>query len=146
MTLHDWLREGRLRSHEPGRQEIAALLSGADEDLANCGCPGLGAVWRHNIAYNAALRMATAALAVAGYRPRRNVSHHVCVIRSLAHTVGVDSATIRQFDAARKKRNMGAYDNTGVISDQEADEMVALAGQLRRGVEAWVRTAQPELL
>ena len=60
-------------------------------------------------------------LSAAGYRPRGGVSHHVWVIRSLAETVGADSAVVRQFNAARKKRHVGTYDNTGVISDQEAD-------------------------
>jgi len=114
--------------------------------LANCECAGLTAVWRHNIAYNAALRAATAALAAAGYRPGRGVSHHVWVIQSLAHTVGLDPTTVRQFDAARKKRHAGAYDSTGVISDQEAEEMIALAERLRQDAEAWIRANHPALL
>lgn len=34
----------------------------------------------------------------------------------------------------------------GTVSQKEADEMVALAGKLRRDVEEWLRAEHPELL
>ena len=46
------------------------LLGVAERDLADCGVPGLSADWRLNISYNAALQLATAALAAAGIAPR----------------------------------------------------------------------------
>lgn len=60
---NSWLIE-----HKTSSQEIAGLLEVADRDLKDCQNPGLSSDWQLNIAYNAALQAATAALAAAGYR------------------------------------------------------------------------------
>ena len=109
----------------------------ADRDLADCQSPNLSPDWRLNIAYNAALQLATAALAAAGYRPSRE-SHHYRVIQSLALTIGTDSDLIETFDQFRKKRNIGGYERAGLVTDQEAREMFELAEQLRADVEKWI--------
>ena len=93
MSLEDWLSNGWLSAHRTSRQEIVELLGVADRDLADCRSKGLSADWQMNIAYNAALQSATAALAAAGYRPTRD-SHHYRVIQSLAYTIGADSKRI----------------------------------------------------
>jgi len=53
----------------------------------------------------------------------------------LEFTIQADSKLIAQFDAFRKKRNLGDYSIAGSISKKEADEMVALAQKLRKDVE-----------
>ena len=145
MTLQDWRNFGWLKDHETSPQEIADLLAVADRDLGDCQASGLSAQWRLNIAYNAALQCATAALAAAGFRPGRGESHHVRVIQSLEHTIRADRTLIDQLDAFRKKRNLGGYERIGVVSDQEADEMIELAKELRTDVEAWLRAYHPSL-
>lgn len=98
-----------------------------------------------SIAYNAALQSAAAALAAAGYRPARE-AHHFRIIHSLAHTIGADAATVNQLDRFRNKRNLGGYERAGMVSDQEAAEVLALAQRLRHDVEQWLRAEHPELL
>ena len=145
MSLQDWLKNGWLAEHKPSRQEIRDLLGVADRDLADCATPGLSADWRLNIAYNAALQLATAALAAAGYRAGRD-AHHFRVIQSLEFTVKAESGLIAQFEQFRKKRNIGGYERAGTVSDQEAQEMIALARNLRAGVEQWIRQQHSNLL
>jgi hypothetical protein len=91
-----------------------------------------------NIAYNAALQVATAALAAAGYRASRD-SHHFRVIQSLHETVGTDSSTVATFDAFRKKRNITGYERVGTVSDADATAMRTLAVRLRDEVIDWLR-------
>jgi len=55
VSLEDWRANGWLIELETSRQEIADLLEAADHDLASAAAQGLGADWKHNIAYNAAL-------------------------------------------------------------------------------------------
>jgi hypothetical protein len=50
------------------------LLHIADRDLKDCEAGGLSADWKLNIAYNAALQAATAALAASGYQAARGLS------------------------------------------------------------------------
>ena len=85
-TLKTWQQDGWLKKHKASREEVADLLAVADRDLQACRTPGLHNDWRFNIAYNAALQLATAALAVAGYQAER-MNHHYWAIDSLAHTL-----------------------------------------------------------
>ena len=145
MSLQDWLKSRWLIEHQTSRQEISDLLSMADRDLAQCRTPHLSPDWQLNIAYNAALQAATAALAAAGYRAARG-AHHYRVIQSLAHTIEADTGLIIQLDKFRKKRNIIEYEQAGAVSEQEAKEIFALAKKLRDKVEKWLRSNHPELL
>jgi hypothetical protein len=139
------LENGWLIEHRTTPREITDLLGVADRDLADAEVPRLSPDWRLNIAYNAALQSAAAALAAAGYRAARD-GHHYRVIQSLTHTVGADAHVISQLDLFRKKRNIGGYERAGVTSDMEAGEMLTLARNLRKEVERWLGTNHPRLL
>ncbi|MHB1034421.1 MAG: hypothetical protein ACYC35_05860 [Pirellulales bacterium] len=115
-----------------------------DRDLADSQTAGLSPDWRLNIAYNAAMQAATAALAAAGYRAARD-SHHHRVIQSLAETISADPDLIAELDLFRKKRNIGGYERAGMVSDHEAARMQALARRLRDEVRSWLRARHPEL-
>jgi hypothetical protein len=143
--LQDWLASRWLVAHKTSPREIRELLDLADRDLSDCTASGLSTDWRFAIAYNAALLAATAALAASGYRAARE-SHHHRVIQSLAMTIGADAGSVRRFDQFRKKRNLGAYERSGVVSDQEAKEMGQFARALRKDVEQWILAEHPELL
>ncbi|MEW6263961.1 MAG: hypothetical protein AB1641_12875 [Thermodesulfobacteriota bacterium] len=144
MSLSDWLKNGWLVEHKTSPAEIAELLALAVRDLADCRVQGLSPDWRLNIAYNAALQAATAALAACGYRARE--AHHYRVIQSLALTIGADPSLVRKFDLFRKKRNIGGYERAGMVSDQEATEMIALAEGIRRDVKNWLKSHHPQLV
>ena len=145
MTLQEWRSFGWLRDHETSPQEIADLLAVADRDLGDCQASGLSAQWRLNIAYNAALQAATAALSAAGFRPF-GPGHHYTVIQTLAFTIEAESTLIEQLDGFRKKRNIAEYRRAGTISDDEVREVTALAGQMNSRVLAWLRERHPILL
>ena len=81
--------------------------------------------------------MATAALAASGYRASR-VQHHLRVIGSLVFTIEADSRLVDLLNRFRRKRNISMYERPGSISDQEADEMIALAENLQKVVRSRV--------
>lgn len=53
---------------------------------------------------------------------------------------------MRRFDVFRKKRNISGYDRAGMVSDQEAGEMIALAEQIGQDVNSWLESHRAELL
>ena len=147
MRLKTWLAKGALRTHKPSRKEIASLLALADRSLADAGIGGLSAEGRFQFAYNAALTMATVALHAAGYRTNSNApGHHAITVESIEHTFGADAALVRKFDGFRRKRNRVSYDAPAAVSEPEVAEILALARQLRRDVEAWLRAKHAALL
>lgn len=145
VSLQDWLENGRLTAHKPDGRDLARLLAAADRDLADARVHGLSADRRLATAYNAALLSATAALAASGYRVRQE-GHHYWTIQSLAFTMRLDGKTIEKLDKFRKKRNISDYEMTGMVSEQEAGEMLSLAQNLRAAVEKWLREHYPKVM
>jgi hypothetical protein len=143
--LSDWERSGWLLPHRTSPREIADLLGVVERDLADSQTAGLSTDWRLNIAYNAALQAATAALAASGYRASRD-QHHYRVIQSLELTIGADRKVVSRLDAFRKKRNVGGYERAGGISESEAREMRELARSIARDVRAWLIETHADLL
>lgn len=145
VSLSEWERNGWLVEHTTSPQEIRDLLAVVERDLNDSAAKGLSADWRLNIAYNAGLQAATAALAACGYRATRD-NHHYRVIDSLPETIGADAKRVATFDAYRKKRNVNNYERIGLVSDAEADGMRELAVKLRDDVMAWLEKNHPKLL
>ena len=145
MALQDWQRSGWLDQHQTSPQEIGDLLVVVDRDLGDATTAGLSADWRFNIAYNAALQAATAALAAVGYRASRE-SHHYRVIQSRQFTIGADPSLIARFDQFRKKRNIGGYERAGSVSEQETREVLDFARELKENVTQWLQENHPHLL
>ena len=145
MSLQNWEKNNWLVKHKPTAGEIAQLLGIADRDLKDCQTEDLSTDWKLNIAYNAALQTATVALLASGYRASREM-HHYRVIGSLEFTMGISRDLIHELDKFRKKRNVSDYEMAGGISDGEAKEMIRLAKDLKKQVEAWLRKTHPELL
>ena len=145
MSLRDWLRNSWLVEHKTSAEEIAGLLAIVERDLANAKVPGLSEDWRFNIAYNAALQAATAALAASGFRAARE-QHHYRTVQSLALTIGWPGGKVDRLDRFRKNRNITGYESAGVISEGEARAMLELATELRGVVVVWPGKQHPELV
>jgi len=98
-----------------------------------------------SIAHNAAVQAAKAALAAVGYRARKEGQHYL-ILQSLAFTIKTDAATIKQLDKFHEKCNISDYERAGLVTEQEAEEMIGLAKQLRDDVEQWLRAHYPGLV
>ena len=144
MSLENWLNERLIEKHHPSAGEIADLLHICDRDLEKAQITELGPDWRLSIAHNAALQAAAAALAAAGYRARKEGQHYR-LMQSLAFTINAKPSVIKQLDKFRQKRNMSDYERAGLVTEQEAAEMIALAKQLRIDVDRWIHAYYPEL-
>jgi hypothetical protein len=107
VTLNDWERNGWLQAHRTTPEEVADLLALVERDLADSRTSGLSADWRMNIAYNAALQAATAALAASGYRASRD-QHHYRVIQSLELTIGADRKIVTAWTLSGRSGTLGA--------------------------------------
>ena len=143
LSLDVWLKNGWLIEHRTSKKEITDLFRIVDRDLEDCEVIKLTPDWRFNIAYNAALQCAKAALAASGYRPTRE-SHHYRLIHSLTYTIQADEKMVIQFDMFRKKRNISDYMRAGEVSDQEVKEMIALAKRLRTRVGEWIKAQETQ--
>jgi len=144
MSLEDWLNDKLIVKYRPSADEIARLLHICDRDLEKVKIIELGPDWRLSIAHNAAVQVAKAALEAIGYRIRKEGQHYIA-LQSLAFTIKTDPDAIKQLDKFREKRNISGYERAGLVTEQEAEEMIALAKQLRHDVEQWLRVHHPQL-
>lgn len=145
MSLQDWERKGWVEKHKTSPQEIEGLFQIADRDLKDCQARDLSDDWQLNIAYNAALQSAKAALAAAGYRTSRE-AQHFRIVQSLAFTLRLEKSLIDKLDKFRKKRNISDYERAGLVSEGEVEEAIALAHRLRKQAEDWIRTNYAHLV
>jgi hypothetical protein len=120
MPLSDWLANRWIVAHSASVQEITDLFAVVDRDLTDAATPRLSDDWRLGITYNAALQLATIALAAAGYR-------------------------VDLLDVVRRKRNQASYEVAGSTSPREADELYKLVEELRLDVLRWLRKNRAEL-
>lgn len=113
-------------------------------DLADAAIEGLSPDWQLGIAYNAALQLATLALAAEGYRPTRERAHERSIL-SLRWTVGATADLVDTIDGVRRKRNISNYERAGMASTSEAHEMLMISARLRDRVTQWLKERPPEL-
>lgn len=143
--LKSWAESGWLKPHQTSAPEIAALLAGVDDDLANAR-KDLSPAWQFNIAYSGALGACTILLAAAGYRAARDNKHYR-TIAALPLILGPDARDLADFlDHCRKMRHDATYEGIRAISSGEAGELIETVGTLRDRVVDWLTEHRPGLL
>lgn len=145
MTLENLARIGRLQAHAATRGEIAKLLAGATRSLKDAGNTANSHATRLTLAYTAIMEAAQAALFANGYRPSKSEGgHHMTMVQSLVHSIGIEPARMRVLDTIRHKRNVVDYSGEDV-EPSDAREAVAVAKALLADVKAWLKKNHPEL-
>ena len=144
MDLKQWVENGWLCSHRTSKEEIGNLLLIAERDLKDA-TGGISDDWRFGIAYNAALKLCTILLYAQGYKAERQLQHYR-TIQSLPLILGEDRRPDAAYlDTCRAKRNIVEYDYIGAVTEQDADELISFARELKTDVIGWLRQHHPEL-
>lgn len=146
MTLENLARIGRLHAHAPTRAEIIKLLAGAARNLKDAGNASISHAARLTLAYTASMEAAQVALFANGWRPGKSEGgHHVTMVQSLVHTIGLDAARMQVLDRIRHKRNVIDYSGDDA-EPSEVRQAIAAAEALLRDVHAWLVANHPELI
>ncbi len=64
---------------------------------------------------------------------------HYRTIEALEFSIDPERKLIPVLDKLRRKRNTGAYDDYGLVSQGEAEHAGKLAVRIRKQVEEWIR-------
>lgn len=143
MTLELWASNRWLEKLDSDAEEIQRLFQIADGHLSDyhkAVASGISSDTQLSLAYDAIRASATAALRANGYRVvRGGGSEHYRTIEALEFSIDPERKIIPTLDALRRKRNTGAYDDYGLVSQGEADHAGKLAVQVRKQVEDWIR-------
>jgi hypothetical protein len=142
MSLENWVRNSWLERRDSDAKEIGRLFALADgrlEDYKKAVAGMLSPDSQFNLAYDAIRASATAALRAAGYRVVRGGNEHHRTIEALEFSIDPQKKIIPVLDKLRKKRNIGSYDDFGLVSQTEANLCGELALQVRKDSEDWIR-------
>lgn len=147
MSLEQWSRNGWLQPHDPTVAEIQQLLLVVDRDLADAQVPGLSADARFQHAYDAALQLCMLALKASGYHVPKGAGHHKRGIDSLRHTLGKNwEQTADHIERCSRLRGQAMYERVGVVSEQDARELVETAKKLRIDLVEWLKGNHADLV
>ena len=145
MSLSDLANQERLTEHRTTAQEVHSLLTRAKRDLADAGVDQVSLDRRFMAAYSAVLSLATIPLACAGYRAVRH--RHFTTFEALPLAMGQEIQELADyFDTARQKRNQAQYDQAGVATITEVEELIQTATEFRGRVVRWLHENHPQLL
>lgn len=145
MSLQQWADNGWLRRHETSPKEIDNLLKIVERDLRDVKEGSVSYDWQFGIAYNAALKLCAILLYAQGYKAERNLQNYR-TIQALPIILGKEMNPNAQYlDTCRAKRNIAEYDQIGVVSRGEAEELILFVEELREIVLQWLKKSHPEL-
>jgi hypothetical protein len=142
MSLENWAKNNWLEQQKSDAAEIGRLLALADgrlEDYRRAVAGKLSADVQLFLAYDAIRVSATAALRATGYLVVRGGSEHYRTIEALEFSIDPQKKLIPLLDKLRRKRNLGSYDDYGLVSQAEADHCGKVAVRVRKEVEDWIR-------
>ena len=139
MTIEELEREGQIRKIPVDQRNIEKSLEIAQRDIESAKFILVNNNdWAYCIAYNAMQQSLRAFMFSRGYRPSSE-SHHVAAIRFAA--LFFEERLVNKIDSIRRKRSTSTYDQTGTISDREAESAIATAERVLRMVEEKTRTS-----
>jgi len=118
----------------------------ADRDLRDASVAEISLDWRFGNCDNAALKLCSVVLYASGYKAARDLQYYR-TIQSIELILGPDRRSdVAYLDLCRKKRNIVEYDQAGMITEAEVDEIVSFVRDFRSDVRAWLATNHPDLL
>lgn len=145
MSLENLLKIGQLERHETDAVQVGRLLDSANRCLADARQESITAETRLEAGYRAIMQLSMVALWANGFRPTSSSGHHMTMIQSLGHSVGLGSDQVRLLDTFRVKRNTINY--TGEDMDIASVEACIAAGEnLMRHIRDWLADNHPELV
>jgi hypothetical protein len=147
MTLERWSQIGWIEPADPTVGEIAGLLKVVNRDLSDSRASGLSIDGRFQHAYDAGLQLCMVALRASGYRVTKGPGHHKNGIGSLRLTLGEDEReTMDHLERCSRLRGQTVYERIGVVSPQDARDLLETVEGLRAKVLAWLREQHPDLV
>jgi uncharacterized protein (UPF0332 family) len=138
MSLKEWADNGWLKPHTTTRKQICDLFAIVERDMESAAGEDLSPDWQFAIAYNAVLKLCTVLLYAEGYRPENSLAHFR-TLQALRLILGDKfKSDVDYLDGCRVKRNKAEYDTVGVVTPEEAQELLGFAVELKQTVMHWL--------
>ena len=145
MSLQNLLQIKQLEAHKSNAAQVNRLLNSSVRCLEDARQESITPETRLEAGYRAIMQLSMVSLWANGYRPTTSSGHHVTMIQSLVHSIGLDADQMRVLDTFRVKRNSTNY--TGEDIDITSVEACIEAGEhLLQQVRHWLQNNRPDLI
>jgi uncharacterized protein (UPF0332 family) len=95
-------------------------------------------------AYEAMLKASLGFMFSHGFRARSQIGHHIAIIEFVRARIDKKHAgLITIFDRLRRKRNTALYDDTGFVSQHDAEQALEAARQYLKAIRADISVRKP---
>jgi hypothetical protein len=138
MTWRKLLAEKRVAREPANKQELDDLRAVVARSFSDAQALNLSPDGKFGFGYNAARTLSTIVVRASGYRVRSQGGGHYNTFLALEAADPVFARLAAYFDTCREKRNEFSYDEAGVVSATEADELEREALQFAKEVDAWL--------
>jgi uncharacterized protein (UPF0332 family) len=135
----------KLKPHTVDWEQIERFLAGADKKLTSA----------HRIlafdeeaclqqAYEAMLKASLGFMFSHGFRARSQPGHHIAIIDFVRSRIDKKhAALLAVFDRLRRKRNSALYDDTGFVSQHDAEQALQSADGYLKVIRADIAARKP---
>lgn len=145
MTLDNLVGRG-LEKADTDKGEISRYLAKIRRKLDDSKKRSISLDSRFDIAFEALLQIALAALRANGYRTTSEAGHQQLAIQLLPKSLGIEPGEIRTLDEYRKKRSIGLYEADFDPSESEVKAVIGSVERLLEKLTGHIRTVRPELI
>lgn len=140
MSIDRLIKEGSIHPFPASRQEVNRAMDIAKRDLTLAeSILGESLDWSFSIAYNAVLQACRAYMFNLGYRSATSEAHKNTFEFMLVAVKGPFRRTIAYFDRARKKRHRTVYNEVGLVTEKEAEQLIKKAEEFLAYIEGELR-------
>lgn len=140
MSVEELTQQGSIHPFEATPGEIKKAMGLARRDLALAEkLLGENFDWCFAIAYNAVLQACRAYMFHSGYRPASAEAHKATFEFMQSVIEEPLKKSISYFDRARTKRHRTLYNDAGLITEKEAEELLRRAKEFLSYVESKVK-------
>jgi uncharacterized protein (UPF0332 family) len=140
MSIEELVQQGSIHPFKATRGEIEKAMGIARRDLALAEkLLGENFDWCFSIAYNAVLQACRAYMFRSGYRPASAEAHKATFEFMEIAVEAPLKKSISYFDRARTKRHRTLYNDVGLISEREAEELLRRAKKFLSYAESKLR-------
>lgn len=146
MNLKELQDEDRIQGHDTSKKEISNLFGIVKRDIKDSRVKELSSDRRFCTAYNAVLQLATILLYSEGYKAK-SYGHHFYTFQAIKSILDNKyNELIDYFDDCRIKRNTTFYNQSGIASKKEVEELIKESEKFKDIVIKYLKRKHPELL
>lgn len=136
MSFEELLKRRDIEPVTVTAREIAELLALSKRDIrASEAMLNADLDWAFAIAYNGILQLSIAYMNHLGYRPRGEGKHYN-TFRFMEEALPDEALIIRRLQKLRRKRNATIYEQSGLVSEKEARDIIEFASHYYTSIEA----------